>query len=199
MNSHKPASLTPKGRALRVRRVLDKGWSVARPAAEASKYTCFKWRARLRTECAARLANRSLRPLRRPRALTAPEQAGIESLRRPRWSLWRTLPRSGVASALQPLHEPTGAVAAEVAGAGSATGGPHQVNCGAWTSSQSVAAMAWATASPAIAHGTAASAGTGVHLAINDHSHVSFALIKTDERGKTARRSCAWRRRTALA
>ncbi len=91
MNSHKHARLTPIGRALLVRRVLDEGWSVAAASAAVgvSKRTGFKWLSRFKAEGAAGLVDRSSRPRRCPRALTPQEQCQLEELRRQRWPLWR--------------------------------------------------------------------------------------------------------------
>ena len=97
MNSHKHARLTPKGRALLVSRVLREGWSVATAsqAVGVSKRTGFKWLARFKAEGAAGLVDRSSRPLRCPRALTAQEQGEFERMRRQRWSLWRIAMQAG--------------------------------------------------------------------------------------------------------
>ncbi|TXC62154.1 helix-turn-helix domain-containing protein [Piscinibacter aquaticus] len=97
MNSHKHARLTAKGRALLVSRVLNEGWtmSAASEAAGVSKRTGFKWLARFKAEGAAGPADRSSRPKRSPRALTAQKQAQLEDLRRRRWPLWRIAEQAG--------------------------------------------------------------------------------------------------------
>lgn len=202
MNSHKHARLTPKGRALLVSRVLDEGWSVgaASEAAGVSKRTGFKWLARFRSEGAAGLVDRSSRPLRSPRALATDEQAELERMRRLRWPLWRIAAQSGRGvgtvsrcmrrlglSRLKSLEPPAPVVRYERAAPGELLhldtkklgridGVGHRIT------------------------GDRRSANRGigwdmVHLAIDDHSRVSFALIKTDERGE----NCAQFLREAVA
>lgn len=203
MNSHKHARLTPKGRALLVSRVLDEGWSVsaASEAAGVSKRTGFKWLSRFRSEGAAGLADRSSRPLRSPRSLAAQEQAELEGMRRMRWPLWRIAECSerGIAtvsrhmkrlglSRLKSLEPPLPVVRYERAAPGDLLhldtkklgridGVGHRI-----------------TGDRALNRNR----GIGwdmVHLAIDDHSRVSFALIKTDERGE----NCAHFLREAVA
>lgn len=203
MNSHKHASLTPKGRALLVSRVLDEGWSVgaASQAAGVSKRTGFKWLARFRSEGLAGLDDRSSRPLRSPRALTTQEHAQLEELRRQRWPLWRIaaqaqrgvgtvsrcMKRLGL-SRLKSLEPPVPVVRYERAAPGELLhldtkklgridGVGHRI-----------------TGDRALSRNR----GIGwdlVHLAIDDHSRVSFALIKPNERGE----NCAQFLREAVA
>lgn len=203
MNSHKHARLTPKGRALLVSRVLDEGWSVgaASEAAGVSKRTGFKWLARFRSEGEAGLSDRSSRPMRSPRSLTAQEHAQLEQLRRQRWPLWRIaaqaqrgmgtvsrcMKRLGL-SRLKSLEPPVPVVRYERAAPGELLhldtkklgridGVGHRI-----TGDRSLKrnrGIGWDM----------------VHLAIDDHSRVSFALIKTDERGE----NCAQFLREAVA
>lgn len=203
MNSHKHARLTPKGRALLVSRVLDEGWSVgaASEAAGVSKRTGFKWLARFRSEGAAGLADRSSRPLRSPRSLAVQEQAELEDMRRMRWPLWRIAERSGRGiatvsrcmkrlglSRLKSLEPPVPVVRYERAAPGELLhldtkklgridGVGHRIT-GDRTLNRN-RGIGWDM----------------VHLAIDDHSRVSFALIKTDERGE----NCAQFLREAVA
>lgn len=203
MNSHKHARLTPKGRALLVSRVLDEGWSVgaASEAAGVSKRTGFKWLARFRREGAAGLADRSSRPLRSPRSLAVQEQAELEGMRRMRWPLWRIAERSGRGiatvsrcmkrlglSRLTSLEPPVPVVRYERAAPGELLhldtkklgridGVGHRIT-GDRTLNRN-RGIGWDM----------------VHLAIDDHSRVSFALIKTDERGD----NCAQFLRQAVA
>lgn len=189
MNSHKHARLTVKGRALLVNRVLDEGWTVA-AASEAvgvSKRTGFKWLARFEAEGAAGLSDRSSRPRRCPRALTAQQQGELEALRRRRWPLWRIAMQTtrGIAtvsrcmkrlglSRLQSLEPPVPVVRYERAAPGELlhidtkmlgriTGIGHRI-----------------TGDRTYRH-----RGDGwdmVHLAIDDHSRVSFARVLPDEK-----------------
>ena len=189
MNSHKHARLTPKGRALLVSRVLDEGWTVAMAsrAAGVSKRTGFKWLARFKAEGIAGLTDRSSRPRRCPRALTAQEQGELEGLRRRRWPLWRIAmqTRRGVAtvsrcmkrlglSQLKALEPPMPVVRYERTSAGELLhidtkrlgridGIGHRI-----------------TGDRTYRH-----RGVGwdmVHLAIDDHSRVSFAQVLPDEK-----------------
>jgi transposase InsO family protein len=203
MNSHKHARLTPKGRALLVSRVLDEGWSVgaASEAAGVSKRTGFKWLARFRSEGPVGLADRSSRPLRSPRSLAAQEQAELEGMRRMRWPLWRIAAQSGRGiatvsrcmkrlglSRLKSLEPPVPVVRYERAAPGELLhldtkklgridGVGHRIT-GDRTLNRN-RGIGWDM----------------VHLAIDDHSRVSFALIKTDERGE----NCAQFLREAVA
>jgi transposase InsO family protein len=189
MNSHKHARLTPKGRALLVSRVLNEGWTVAAASAAAgvSKRTGFKWLARFKSEGEAGLLDRSSRPQRSPRALTTQELEELERLRRRRWPLWRiaTQARRGVAtvsrcmkrlglSRLKSLEAPVPVVRYERAAAGELLhidtkrlgrieGIGHRI-----------------TGDRSYRH-----RGVGwdmVHLAIDDHSRVSFAQVLSDEK-----------------
>lgn len=189
MNSHKHARLTPKGRALLVSRVLSEGWTVAAASAAAgvSKRTGFKWLARFKSEGEVGLLDRSSRPQRSPRALTTQELEELERLRRRRWPLWRiaTQARRGVAtisrcmkrlglSRLKSLEAPAPVVRYERAAAGELLhidtkrlgrieGVGHRI-----------------TGDRSYRH-----RGVGwdmVHLAIDDHSRVSFAQVLTDEK-----------------
>lgn len=203
MNSHKHARLTPKGRALLVSRVLEEGWSVAAAsqAAGVSRRTGFKWLARFKAEGLAGLADRSSRPKRCPRALTVQEQGQLQALRRQRWPLWRIAAQAarGIAtvsrcmkrlglSRLKALEPPVPVVRYERAAAGELLhldtkklgridGVGHRIT-GDRTLNRT-RGIGWDM----------------VHLAIDDHSRVSFALIKTDERGE----NCAQFLREAAA
>jgi transposase InsO family protein len=203
MNSHKHARLTAKGRALLVSRVLDEGWSVAiaSEAAGVSKRTGFKWLARFRSEGAAGLADRSSRPFSSPGALTAQQQGELERLRRQRWPLWRIAMQAGrgVAtvsrcmrrlglSRLKSLEPPIPVVRYERAAAGELLhidtkklgridGVGHRIT-GDRTKNHN-RGIGWDM----------------VHLAIDDHSRVSFAQVLSDEKAV----SCVQFLRAAVA
>ena len=91
MNSHKHAALTPKGRALLVSRVLEEGWQVAlaSQAAGVSTRTGYKWLARFKAEGPAGLLDRSSRPSRCPHETSLEDRHRCEQLRRQRLPLWR--------------------------------------------------------------------------------------------------------------
>ncbi len=95
MNVHKNAKVTPAGRALLVRRVLEGRESPSQVAREVglSARTVHKWVARWRSAGEAGLADRSSRPRRSPRRLARPLRRQIERLRRRRWSSLRIAER----------------------------------------------------------------------------------------------------------
>jgi transposase InsO family protein len=203
VNSHKHARLTARGRALLVERVLRQGWrlSTAAEAAGVSRATAGKWLKRFRAEGAAGLADRSSKPHRSPRALAHSEVEVIERLRRRRWPLWRIARQLARAlstvsrwakrlglSRLVLLEPPPRPVRYErmapgellhldtkklgrIDGLGHRITGQRDLNRNR--------GIGWDM----------------VHLAIDDHSRVSFALIKTDECGH----SCAQFLRQAVA
>jgi transposase InsO family protein len=187
--------LTAKGRALLVSRVLELGWTVtaAAEAAGVSRRTGYKWLARFRAEGSTGLADRSSRPKRMPRALSQEAHRHVEALRRQRWPLWRISESTGLGlatlsrcmkrlglSRLASLEPPAPIVRYERAAPGELlhldtkklgriNGVGHRI-----------------TGDRALNRNR----GIGwdmVHLAIDDHSRVSFAVIKADECGH----SCA--------
>lgn len=189
MNSHKHARLTLKGRALLVHRVRDEQWTVA-AAAQAggvSERTAYKWLARFRTEGMAGLADRSSRPKHSPTELSHAEREQLEALRRQRWPLWRIalaarrsvgtvsrcLKRMGL-SRLKSLEPPVPVVRYERAAPGELlhidtkklgriNGVGHRIT-GDRTLNRNKG-IGWDV----------------VHLAIDDHSRVSFAQVLPDE------------------
>jgi transposase InsO family protein len=190
MNSHKHARLTPAGRALLVHRVLHESWSMA-AASQAMGVSCrtgFKWLARFRAEGEPGLRDRSSRPHHSPSACCA-EQVGLFELqRRQRLPLWRIarqcgrslatvarhMARLGLSrlSALQPpvpvrryerdnpgelLHIDTKRLG-RIQGIGHRITGDRKLNRNK--------GIGW----------------DAVHLAIDDHSRVSFARVLSDEK-----------------
>src|SRR6478609_7026558 len=97
MNSHKHAALTPIGRALLVRRVLQDSWKVAEAshAAGVSERTGYKWLARFKAEGAAGLLDRSSKPDRCPHETSLEVRERCEQLRRQKLPLWRVARESG--------------------------------------------------------------------------------------------------------
>ena len=190
MNSHKHARLTPAGRALLVNRVLEQGWTMA-AAAEAVGVSCrtgFKWLARFRAEGAAGLADRSSRPKRSPAACSAEQVQRFEQRRRERMPLWRIarecgrslstvarhMARLGLSrlAALQP-PEPVRRYERQAPGEllhidtkrlGRINGIGHRITGERQHRNRGIG---W----------------DAVHLAIDDHSRVSFARILDDEKG----------------
>ncbi len=189
MNSHKHARLTPKGRALLVGRVLDEGWSVAEAslAAGVSRRTGYKWIGRFESEGQEGLFDRSSRPHSSPTATSPRKRRRFEQLRRRRWPLWRIASDQGSSiatvsrcmkrvglSRLKSLEPPEPVVRYEREAPGELLhidtkrlgrikGIGHRI-----TGDQSKnknRGIGW----------------DAVHLAIDDHSRVAFAQVKTDE------------------
>jgi transposase InsO family protein len=203
MNSHKHARLTPIGRALLVNRVLELGWTVA-AAAQAvgvSRRTGFKWLARFKAEGATGLLDRSSRPHRSPQACTAVELVSFEMQRRLRVPLWRIARQGGRSLATLSRHmqrlglsrlkslepvEPVRRYERQAPGEllhidtkrlGRIDGVGHRIT-GDRTLNRTKK-LGW----------------EAVHLAIDDHSRVSFARILSDEGAL----SCAQFLREAVA
>ena len=92
MDTHKNAPLTPKGREMMVRAVVDCGLSKAAAAGQfnITPKTVAKWVKRFRAEGVDGLRDRSSRPLSLPSQTAPATAAAIEALRRQR----HTAPRS---------------------------------------------------------------------------------------------------------
>lgn len=188
MNSHKHARLTAKGRALLVRRVIEQSWTVrdASEAAGVSERTGFKWLARFRDEGEAGLTDRSSRPRRCPHAATPEDRQRLETLRRQCWlmrhiatetgyslaTVSRHLQRIGLArlKSLDPVEPvvryeratPGELLHIDTKRLGRIDGIGHRITGQRQHRNRGIG---W----------------DAVHLAIDDHSRVSFARIKADE------------------
>ena len=81
MNSHKNASMTPKGRRHLMREIDRIGVERAAAAAGLSVRTARKWRQRYEAEGVAGLVDRSSRPKRSPRRIDATKIARVVALR----------------------------------------------------------------------------------------------------------------------
>lgn len=81
---HVKAKLTPAGRLLLVRRVLEEGWPPAHAAemAGVSRATTYKWLRRFKAEGVAGLADRTSRPQRCPRRTPPAVEASVIEARR---------------------------------------------------------------------------------------------------------------------
>jgi transposase InsO family protein len=191
MNRSKNAALTPIGRALLISRVREQSWTIAAAAAAAgvSRRTAYKWLARFDAQGLAGLQDRSSRPRRSPAACSTSEVASFEEQRRRRLPLWRIAKACGRSLAtvarymgrvglsrlkaldpVEPIRRYERAAPGEllhidtkrlgrIQGLGHRITGDratHNINRG----------IGW----------------DAVHLAIDDHSRVSFAVIKPDER-----------------
>ena len=189
MNRPKNAALTPIGRALLISRVRDRGWTVlaAAEAAGVSRRTAFKWLARFDAEGQQGLQDRSSRPHRSPKACLAGEIAAFEEHRRDRLPLWRIaqacgrslatvgryMARAGLSrlKSLEPVEPirryeraaPGELLHIDTKKLGRIHGIGHRIT-GDRAKNRN-RGIGW----------------DAVHLAIDDHSRVSFALIKPDE------------------
>jgi transposase InsO family protein len=197
--AHPRAKLTPFGRGVLVRRVLEEGWSVGETAraASVSPATVYKWLARFRDEGPDGLLDRSSAPTRRPRALSRSEVRRIVSARRrlkvgphrlgpmlghPRSTVYGVLRRAGLAR-LGHLDRPTAAplryerdrpgelVHLDVKKLGRIRPG------GGWRLL-------------GMSSGTKAPKGRGagydyLHAAVDDHSRYAYVEVHPDERGST--------------
>lgn len=190
MNSHKHARLTPAGRALLVNRVLEQGWTMV-AAAEAVGVSCrtgYKWLARFKAEGTPGLQERSSRPHRSPKACPPEQIRQFEQRRRERIPLWRIANESGRSlatvarhmgrlglarlSALQPPEpirryeraSPGELLHMDTKRLGRIRGVGHRIT-GDRTKNRN-RGIGW----------------DAVHLAIDDHSRVSFAMVKADEK-----------------
>ena len=99
MNLHHNARLTPRGRALLVRRITEDGLrpAEAAQAAGVSVRTAYKWLARYRAEGLAGLYDRSSRPRHCPHQTAEPIRCRILELRRQRRTYRRISRELGVA------------------------------------------------------------------------------------------------------
>src|ERR671927_179099 len=88
MDTHKNASLTPKGRELMVRCVVEGGLSQAAAARQfhTSAKTVGKWVERFRAEGVDGLRDRSSRPLSSPSQTPPATAEAVERLRRQRYT-----------------------------------------------------------------------------------------------------------------
>lgn len=189
MNRPKNAALTPRGRALLISRVRQQGWTVAAAAEAAgvSQRTAYKWLARFDAEGAAGLQDRSSRPHCSPSACQAGEIAAFEQHRRQRLPLWRIaqtcgrslatvsryMARAGLSrlQSLEPVEPirryeraaPGELLHIDTKRLGRIQGVGHRMT-GDRTKNRN-RGIGW----------------DAVHLAIDDHSRVSFAAIKPDE------------------
>jgi transposase InsO family protein len=189
MNRPKNAALTPIGRALLISRVRQEGWTVASAAEAAgvSRRTAYKWLARFDAEGHAGLQDRSSRPHVSPMACVASEIAAFEQRRRQRLPLWRIaqecgrslatvsryMGRAGLSrlNSLDPVEPvrryeraaPGELLHIDTKRLGRIDGLGHRITGN--RSKNRNRGIGW----------------DAVHLAIDDHSRVSFALIKPDE------------------
>ena len=196
MNSHKNARLTPHGRALLVRRILEHGLRPAE-AAQAmgvSVRTAYKWLRRFLEQGEGGLMNRSSRPLQSPRALSPGLRRQIIERRHLRQTyrqisqtlgvghstVARVLHRAGLnrLAALEPArpenryeHQAPGDLLhLDIKKLGRFERPGHRVT---GNRRQDSPGAGWEY----------------VHVAIDDHSRVAFSTLHRDETGKSACRA----------
>ena len=199
MGIHKNAPLTPSGREVLVRRVVEDGQT---PKAVATAFgvcvkTVHKWVARFRSEGPAGLADRSSRPRRSPRRTPAALAARIEELRRERWAgariartlgvspstVFRVLGRLGLnrLKALEPARPvrryeretPGEMIHIDIKKLGRFSRVGHRITGDRTGQSNE--------------RGRGQGVGWEfVHVAIDDHSRIAFAQVRADERKESA-------------
>ena len=189
MNIHKNARLTPQGREILVRRMLEEGLRVeeAAQASGVSVHTACKWRARYRAQGLAGLQGRSSRPHHTPHRTGEGCRAAIQALRRARCTyreisrtVGRIVQQAGLNrwSSLEPpvaVHRyvyphPGDLVHLDIKRLGRFRRPGHRVT----------------------GNRRLHSPGAGweyVHVAIDDHSRVSFADLRPTETAHSATRA----------
>jgi transposase InsO family protein len=195
MDTHKNAPLTPKGREMMVRAVIDCGLSKATAARQfnVTPKSVAKWVKRVRDEGLDGLHDRSSRPLSLPSQTAPATAAAIEALRRQRYTgkqiaaevgvspatVSRILRRLGLnrLSALEPAEpvrryeraHPGELIHIDIKKLGKFTRVGHRIT-GDRTGQSNTRGVGWEY----------------LHLAIDDHSRVAYSEILPDEK----RRSC---------
>jgi len=199
MNSHKNASLTPKGRESMVRAVIDGGLSKAAAAElyRTTPKTVAKWVGRFRAEGVDGLRDRSSRPLSLPSQTAPATCAVVEALRRQRHTGKQIAAEVGVSAATvsrilrrlglnrirdlepaEPVRRYERAVPGEmihidIKKLGRFEQIGHRIT-GDRTRQSSRRGRGW---------------GAGweyVHICIDDHSRIAFSEIKPDEKTDSA-------------
>ncbi len=191
MDTHKNASLTPKGREAMARRVIEGGLSKASAAQEfrTTPKTVAKWVERFRIEGVAGLRDRSSRPHSSPSQATPAVCVAVEALRRQRHTgdeiaaevgvspatVSRILKRLGLnrLSALEPAEPvrryeraaPGEIIHVDIKKLGKFSRIGHRVT-GDRTGQSNTRGVGWEY----------------VHLAIDDHSRLAYSEIRPDEK-----------------
>lgn len=194
MNTHKNASLTPKGRAHLVSQIALIGLMPAAEAAGISTRTARKWQRRLVAEGAAGLLDRSSRPVCSPRRSDASKIERAVALRRTqRLTYAQIAERVGLSKST---------VARACAGAGVARLPPLQQTAPVRRYERKTAGELLHLDTKKLARFeqpghrvtgdrtryTAKAGWQALHVAIDDHSRVGFSLMLPDE---SARSACA--------
>ena len=195
MDYHQNARLTAHSREQLAKRVLEQGFTLKLAAASfnVSAKTAAKWVRRYREQGSAGLGDRSSRPRRSPRTTSSPLQEKVLALRRLRYNGWRIalalalsratvsriLRRAGM-NRLRSLDPPPPVVRYEHKRPGSLI---HF----------DIKRLARIVKPGHRVHGdrTRQTRGAGyeyLHIAIDDHSRISFAAILPDQTSASAQR-----------
>jgi len=195
MDTHQNAPLTPKGRELMVRAVVDDGLTKAVAARQfrTTPKTVGKWVKRFQEEGVAGLHDRSSRPLSSPGQTLPATCAAVEALRRQRHTgqqianelgispatVSRILRRLGLnrLSALEPVEpvrryerdHPGEMIHLDIKKLGRFNRIGHRIT-GDRTGQSNSRGVGWEY----------------VHVAIDDHSRLALASVASDEKGDTA-------------
>jgi transposase InsO family protein len=195
MDTHKNARLTPKGREAMVRAVVDDGLSKAEAARRfnTTPRTVDKWVERYRKEGVDGLRDRSSRPLCSPDQTPLATRDAIEGLRRQRYTLAQIAAQVGVSlatvsrvlrkrglsklSALEPAEpvrryerdKPGELIHIDIKKLGKFNRIGHRIT-GDRTGQSNSRGVGWEY----------------VHVCIDDHSRISFAEIKPDQKRRSA-------------
>jgi len=193
MNTHKNARLTVQGRALLVRRIVEQGQRPveAAQAMGVSARTAYKWLGRYRAQGQPGLYEASSRPARCPHRLSEATRQQIVALRRER-RIYRAIsaalgvPVSTVARVLQraglnrlALLDPAPPIRRY----------EHAAPGDLLHLDIKKLGRFWRPGHRVTGSRRGASQGAGwdyVHVAIDDHSRISWATIKPDETGASA-------------
>jgi len=197
---HRNARLTPNGRLILVRRIVDDGWPVA-VAAESmgvSRETAYRWLRRYRVEGVAGLEDRSSRPWRSPNQTPVEVEERICELRRvrrwgphriayaldmPRSTVERVLRRRGL-SRLDAIDPPTRRIIRRYERAMPG----ELIHVDVKKLGRIPDGGGWRIHGRQVPHGSRRRQGHGydfLHVAIDDHSRVVYVEALENEQGDT--------------
>ena len=195
MNSHKNASLTPKGRAHLVQEIERIGLIPAAEAAGISERTARKWRRRHAIEGAAGLADRSSRPRRSPRRAEFTKLERALALRRTqRLTYERIAERVGLSkSTVARACQAGGLARLPALQAATAPRRYERASAGELLHLDTKKLARFEQPGHRVTGDrtryTPHAGWQALHVAIDDHSRVGFSLMLADE---TAKSACAF-------
>lgn len=196
MNLHKHARLTPRGRGLLVRRVIDEGLRVedVAHAAGVSVRTAYKWLRRFREEGERGLLDRSSRPRHCPHATPSALADQVMAARRERRT-YRQIAHSlpvGMSTIARLLRRAGLHRLAELEPARPDNRYEYTQPGDLLHLDVKKLGRFWRPGHRVTGDRQGASDGAGweyVHIAIDDHSRVAFSTLHPDERGTSACRA----------